>query len=244
MLQKLWGIILVHLSMLFIIEMPKCSIWTWTCHGYNPVWLTVVFSSEDLRCNVVGCPTEGTSGITWSDSLLSGRRREWSAKVNPTVATWIKDSVDDMICEKTVDGGPVGTSSQHLSTALLITLQQYQLLPCTCRSLWALCVPRGPREHCPASSHGRWCPFHEGSLERYRFQQHKICTGERSAEVYLSKSTVQRNPPYYCLIWIFQIICSNTRNWYKGCKDAKSPACSFSLTLSPIVTTIWCTVCR
>lgn len=48
-------------------------------------------------------------------------------------------------------------------------------LPCTCRSLWAWCVPRGPRARCPASDHGRWCPFHVGSSTRCRFQQRRIC---------------------------------------------------------------------
>lgn len=37
--------------------------------------LTIVFSSEDLRCNVVGCSTKSTGSIAWSDALLSGRRR-------------------------------------------------------------------------------------------------------------------------------------------------------------------------
>lgn len=51
------------------------------------------------------------------------------------------------------------------------------LLPCTCRSRWAWCVPRGPKERCPASGRGRWCPSRAGNSERYRFQPHRIWTG-------------------------------------------------------------------
>lgn len=46
----------------------------------SPV-LTVVLSSEDLRCNVVGCSTESTSSVTWSDPLLKeGEGKEQKEK--------------------------------------------------------------------------------------------------------------------------------------------------------------------
>lgn len=44
----------------------------------SPV-LTVVLSSQDLWCYVVGRSTESTGGVTWSDPLLSTERT--SAKV-------------------------------------------------------------------------------------------------------------------------------------------------------------------
>lgn len=39
------------------------------------VLLTVVFSSKNLRCNVVGCSTKGTRGVTRSDSLLRKKKK-------------------------------------------------------------------------------------------------------------------------------------------------------------------------
>lgn len=39
--------------------------------------LTIVLSSEDLGCNVVGCPAERAGGVTRSDALLDGEREEW-----------------------------------------------------------------------------------------------------------------------------------------------------------------------
>lgn len=139
--------------------------------------LTVVFSSEDLWCYVVGRSTESTGGVTWSDPLLRGERTR-SVKMRAVVGivVWKKWRVKKK--ER--------FSSQYWSTALLITLCQTSIrstekkinmslsLPCTCHSLWAWCVPRGPGERCPASGHGRWFLFRAGSSERYKFQQHKI----------------------------------------------------------------------
>lgn len=94
---------------------------------------------------------------------------------------------DKWIVDEKKDRGPVSASSQYRSTALLITLHQpstqsagksMRLLPCTCHSLWAWCVLHSPIGRCPASDRGIWCPFHAGSSEQYRFQQHKICEGE------------------------------------------------------------------
>lgn len=42
-------------------------------HYGNALLLTIVFSSEDLWCNVIGSSTEGAGGVTWSDPLLSGK---------------------------------------------------------------------------------------------------------------------------------------------------------------------------
>lgn len=89
--------------------------------------LTVVFSSEDLRCNVVGCSTESTGGITWSDPLLSGRRKGKKCKSKPNSGCiGEKVSVEDMNMNSGRNKGrsPVSTCSQYWSTALLITLHQ------------------------------------------------------------------------------------------------------------------------
>jgi len=144
--------------------------------------LTVVLSSEDLGCNVVWCSTEGTRGVTWSDPLLreggGGRQKTWLQLYKTKVIG----------CART-NGGPVSAPSQYSHCIInnpytsfqhcgLTQTKSMRVLPCTCRSLWAWCVPRDPRERCPASGLGRWCPFHAGSSGRYRFRQHKICEGE------------------------------------------------------------------
>lgn len=84
--------------------------------------LTVVFTSEDLRRNVVGCSTESTGGITWSDPLLSGRRttrKGKKCKSNPNSGCMDKRAaVEDVICGSVRRGrgrkrGPVSTCSRY-----------------------------------------------------------------------------------------------------------------------------------